>query len=261
MAENPLFYRSGTGRRSPVWTTACRMPARRIGELRTMREVRATRRCTLRDVNRARPRPAFGGPWRRAAPTVGVPMTLPASLRFLLAAALAAAALLPTAVAQPIKLGELNSYKVFPAFLEPYKKGMELALDEVNAAGGVLGRPLEIVSRDDNGSPGDAVRVAEELISREKVALLMGTFPSNVGPRRRRPRQAAQGAVPRRRAADRQDRLGERQHATRSGCARRRTCRRRCSCPRRRSSARSAGRSSTRTTSTGSRRPRRSRSR
>ena len=40
---------------------------------------------------------------------------------------------------------------------------MELALAEVNAAGGVLGRPLEIVSRDDNGTPGDAVRVAEEL--------------------------------------------------------------------------------------------------
>ena len=58
---------------------------------------------------------------------------------------------------------------------------MELALAEVNAAGGVLGRPLEIVSRDDNGTPGDAVRVAEELLAREKVALLMGTFPSNVG--------------------------------------------------------------------------------
>jgi len=83
--------------------------------------------------------------------------------------------------AQPIRLGELNSYKVFPAFLEPYKKGMELALDEVNASGGVLGRKLELVSRDDTGKPGDAVRVAEELVSREKVAMLMGTFASNVG--------------------------------------------------------------------------------
>jgi len=83
--------------------------------------------------------------------------------------------------AQPIRLGELNSYRVFPAFLEPYKKGMDLALAEVNAAGGVLGRPLEIVSRDDNGNPGDAVRVAEELLSREKVVMLMGTFASNVG--------------------------------------------------------------------------------
>jgi len=83
--------------------------------------------------------------------------------------------------AQPIRLGELNSYKVFPAFLDPYRKGMELALDEVNASGGVLGRKLEIVSRDDTGKPGDAVRVAEELVSREKVAMLMGTFASNVG--------------------------------------------------------------------------------
>jgi branched-chain amino acid transport system substrate-binding protein len=39
-----------------------------------------------------------------------------------------------------VKIGELNSYKVFPAFLEPYKKGMELALEEINASGGVLGR-------------------------------------------------------------------------------------------------------------------------
>jgi len=80
-----------------------------------------------------------------------------------------------------VKIGELNSYKVFPAFLEPYKKGMELAVEEVNAAGGVLGRKLELVTRDDGGTPGDAVRVAEELISRERVDVLMGTFASNVG--------------------------------------------------------------------------------
>ncbi|MEO7158553.1 MAG: ABC transporter substrate-binding protein, partial [Vicinamibacterales bacterium] len=61
---------------------------------------------------------------------------------------LAALCMAFSAAAQPIRLGELNSYKQFPGFLEPYKKGMELALDEVNAAGGVLGRPLEIVSRD-----------------------------------------------------------------------------------------------------------------
>jgi branched-chain amino acid transport system substrate-binding protein len=82
---------------------------------------------------------------------------------------------------QSIKIGELNSYKVFPAFLEPYKKGMELALEEINASGGLLGRRLELVSRDDGGTPGDAVRVAEELISREKANVLMGTFASHVG--------------------------------------------------------------------------------
>ncbi len=85
------------------------------------------------------------------------------------------------AQAQTIRIGELNSYKVFPAFLEPYKKGWELALEEINKAGGVNGRKLEVVSRDDNGNPGDAVRVAEELITRENVSLIMGTFASNIG--------------------------------------------------------------------------------
>ncbi|MBX9631395.1 MAG: ABC transporter substrate-binding protein [Burkholderiales bacterium] len=80
-----------------------------------------------------------------------------------------------------IRIGELNSYKAFPAFLEPYKKGWTLAVEEINAAGGVNGAKLEVVSRDDNGNPGDAVRVAEELASREQVALLMGGFASNVG--------------------------------------------------------------------------------
>jgi branched-chain amino acid transport system substrate-binding protein len=94
---------------------------------------------------------------------------------------LALLAVTGSAIAQPIKIGELNSYKVFPAFLEPYKKGFELALEEINAKGGVNGRKLEIVSRDDGGTPGDAVRVAEELISREKADVLMGTFASNVG--------------------------------------------------------------------------------
>jgi branched-chain amino acid transport system substrate-binding protein len=95
----------------------------------------------------------------------------------------ALATLLPPVLAgaQPIRIGELNSYKTFPAFLEPYRKGMELAREEINAAGGVLGRPLEIVSRDDGGTPGDAVRVAEELLARERVVMLMGTYASNVG--------------------------------------------------------------------------------
>jgi branched-chain amino acid transport system substrate-binding protein len=94
----------------------------------------------------------------------------------------AACVLSPLAVhGQNIKIGELNSYKVFPAFLDPYKKGFELALQEINAAGGVNGRKLEVVSRDDGGTPGDAVRVAEELLSRERANVLMGTFASNVG--------------------------------------------------------------------------------
>ena len=59
--------------------------------------------------------------------------------------------------------------------------GVELALEEINAAGGVLGRPLELVSRDDAGKPGEAVKIAEELVSKERVALISGTLFSHVG--------------------------------------------------------------------------------
>jgi len=99
----------------------------------------------------------------------------------ILAAGLAAALASPAFAQGTIKLGELNSYKVFPAFLDPYRKGMELAVEEINGSGGVAGRALELVVRDDGGTPGDAVRVAEELIAREKVNMLMGTFASNIG--------------------------------------------------------------------------------
>jgi len=80
-----------------------------------------------------------------------------------------------------LKIGEVNSYKAQPAFLEPYKKGMQLAVDEVNATGGVLGRKIELITRDDNANPGDAVRAAEELLSRERVDVLTGSFLSHIG--------------------------------------------------------------------------------
>jgi len=82
---------------------------------------------------------------------------------------------------QTIKIGEINSYKAQPAFLGPYKNGWNLALEQVNAAGGVLGKQLEVVSRDDNANPGDAVRAAQELVSGEQVQLLFGGFLSNTG--------------------------------------------------------------------------------
>jgi ABC-type branched-chain amino acid transport systems, periplasmic component len=81
---------------------------------------------------------------------------------------------------EPIRIGEINSYKAFPSALGPYRLGWQLAVDEINASGGVLGRKIEVISRDDNGNPSDAVRVAEELVSREGISLLVGTFASHV---------------------------------------------------------------------------------
>ncbi|KZD24895.1 ABC transporter substrate-binding protein [Tardiphaga robiniae] len=80
-----------------------------------------------------------------------------------------------------IKIGELNSYKTQTAFLDPYKKGWELAIEQINAKGGVLGKKLEVISRDDGSTPGDAVRVADELVTREGVNIIAGTFLSHIG--------------------------------------------------------------------------------
>jgi len=85
------------------------------------------------------------------------------------------------AQAATIKIGEVNSYTAQPAFLKPYRQGWELAQDKVNAAGGVLGRKLETVFRDDGGKPEDAVRYAGDLIDSERVDVLAGGFLSNIG--------------------------------------------------------------------------------
>src|SRR5438128_9825549 len=82
----------------------------------------------------------------------------------------------------PIKIGEINSFSGIGApFTGPYKQAVEMAAEEINAKGGVLGRKVEVVFRDDKGQPAEAVRHAQELVSSEKVALISGTFLSNVG--------------------------------------------------------------------------------
>ena len=56
-----------------------------------------------------------------------------------------------------------------------------MAVEEVNAAGGVLGRPLEVISKADGAKPQTAITVANELIARHRVAMVFGTLLSNVG--------------------------------------------------------------------------------
>ena len=83
--------------------------------------------------------------------------------------------------ADTIKIGDINSYKRLPAHTIPYKKGTELAIDMINNAGGVLGKKLEIVSRDDQGKPGEAVKIAEELFTRDGVVMISGSLFSHIG--------------------------------------------------------------------------------
>jgi branched-chain amino acid transport system substrate-binding protein len=83
---------------------------------------------------------------------------------------------------QPIKIG-------FPIIMSgagaqfgiPVLKGAEMYAEEINAKGGVLGRKIEVVARDTKARPDEAVRVSRDLIVRDKVNFLMGTFTSAEG--------------------------------------------------------------------------------
>jgi branched-chain amino acid transport system substrate-binding protein len=101
--------------------------------------------------------------------------------RTLLATTLSAPAVVRAQGTEPIRIGEINSYTAVPAFTVPYRSGWQLAVEHINAAGGVLGRKIEVISRDDAGKPPDAIRLAGELINDQKVDLLAGTFLSNIG--------------------------------------------------------------------------------
>jgi branched-chain amino acid transport system substrate-binding protein len=64
---------------------------------------------------------------------------------------------------------------------EAIKRGIQIAIDEINAKGGVLGgRKLELVIRDDEGNPQKGVTIARELVEREKVAAVFGGLHTTV---------------------------------------------------------------------------------
>jgi branched-chain amino acid transport system substrate-binding protein len=80
-----------------------------------------------------------------------------------------------------IKVGEINSYSSLPGFTEPYRKGLELAVKQINDAGGIKGKKLVVITKDDGGKPGDALTAANELVSRDGVVMIAGGFLSNIG--------------------------------------------------------------------------------
>ncbi len=106
-------------------------------------------------------------------------------LRYCLGLALAAVASMPFAAfaADTIKIG-------FPIPLSgptavygvPILKGAQMAVDEINAKGGLLGRKLEILSRDSKANADEAVRLSRELIIKDNVDFLLGTLTSAEAP-------------------------------------------------------------------------------
>jgi branched-chain amino acid transport system substrate-binding protein len=63
---------------------------------------------------------------------------------------------------------------------EAITRGLSIAIDELNAKGGVLGRKFELVRRDDEATPAKGVIAARELLFREKVAVLFGGLDTPV---------------------------------------------------------------------------------
>ena len=95
--------------------------------------------------------------------------------------ALAALALLSNCgvVEDRIKLGQFASLTGKEAvFGQNANKGTILAIEETNAAGGVLGRKLELVTEDDQSKAGEAATVVKKLLSRDKVSVVLGEITS-----------------------------------------------------------------------------------
>jgi branched-chain amino acid transport system substrate-binding protein len=102
---------------------------------------------------------------------------LPPSInrRIVLAGAAALVMLSPAVAQETIKVGLVAAMSGQSAKSgEAITRGLTLAIDEINAKGGVLGKKLELVSRDDESNPAKGVVAARELVQREKVVALFG---------------------------------------------------------------------------------------
>ena len=109
------------------------------------------------------------------------PRLRPTALFALLAAPVMAALLVPTARADdPIRIGV---YSPFSGGSSPMglsmRNGVRLAVQEINAGGGLLGRQVELVERDDQATNERGAQVMQQLLSSEKVVAVLG--PTNTG--------------------------------------------------------------------------------
>lgn len=116
--------------------------------------------------------------------TKKTPFTL--TRRHVLATATAAAlaamtGIAPAHAADTIKIGLIASLSGPSAKSgEAITRGLTVAIDEINAAGGLLGKQVELLRRDDENNPGKGLVAARELVQREKVAVLFGGLQTPV---------------------------------------------------------------------------------
>lgn len=89
--------------------------------------------------------------------------------------------LTPVQAADTIKIGLVAALSGQSAKSgEALTRGLTIAIDEINAAGGILGQPVELIRRDDESNPAKGMLAARELVQREKVAVLFGGLDTPV---------------------------------------------------------------------------------
>ncbi len=86
----------------------------------------------------------------------------------------------PAAPKEPIKIGCIFAVTGRASFLgAPEKKTIDMLVEKVNAAGGIMGRKVEAIIKDSQGVPANATTMAQQLIEEEKVLAIIG--PSTSG--------------------------------------------------------------------------------
>ncbi len=87
----------------------------------------------------------------------------------------------PALAEEPIKIGLVAALSGQSAKSgEALTRGLTIAIEEINADGGILGRPVELIRRDDESNPAKGMLAARELVQREKVAVLFGGLDTPV---------------------------------------------------------------------------------
>ena len=88
----------------------------------------------------------------------------------------------PAMAQDPIKIGAVLplSKAAFAQAGEEQRRGLLMALEEINQAGGVLGKKVELIIEDDTGEPSVGIAAAEKLLTRDKVVAFIGGYSSTI---------------------------------------------------------------------------------
>jgi branched-chain amino acid transport system substrate-binding protein len=104
------------------------------------------------------------------------------SIRRAILAVAAGSAVVPVRASETVKIGLTGPYTGGSSPMgESMRNGVRLAVDDLNFIGGILGRRIELVERDDKADPETGRKIAEEMVQREKVAATIGIVNTGVG--------------------------------------------------------------------------------